>query len=56
YDHGELPMSMSIGIAAREPGSAETLEQLIQRADHAMYHVKRNGRANWHVSQLSLTL
>jgi diguanylate cyclase (GGDEF)-like protein len=55
YNHGELPMSLSIGIAAREPGSAETLEQLIQRADQAMYHVKRNGRANWHVSQLSLT-
>ena len=44
-------MSMSIGIAMREPGTAETLENLIQRADAAMYEVKRNGGGQWRVSQ-----
>lgn len=44
------PMSMSIGIATREDGTDETLDSLIQRADAAMYEVKRNGRGNWRVS------
>jgi diguanylate cyclase (GGDEF)-like protein len=43
-------MSMSIGIATREPGEAETLTELIQRADRAMYDVKRAGRGHWLVS------
>ena len=45
------PMSVSIGIATREPGAGETLDQLIHRADQAMYQVKRHGRGHWHVSQ-----
>ena len=48
-DEGEVP-GMSIGIATRDAGSDETLEQLIQRADVAMYVVKKGGRGNWHVS------
>ena len=44
------PMTMSIGIASRMPGSGETLEQLMRRADHAMYQVKRAGRAHWRVA------
>jgi diguanylate cyclase (GGDEF)-like protein len=48
---GEVPpMTMSIGIASRMPGSGETLEQLMRRADHAMYQVKRAGRAHWRVA------
>ncbi len=45
-------IGMSIGIAMREPGTDETLDQLLQRADQAMYEVKRNGRGHWRVSNL----
>ena len=44
--------SLSTGIATREPGTDETLEQLIHRADHAMYEVKRSGRGHWLVAGL----
>jgi diguanylate cyclase (GGDEF)-like protein len=44
-------IGMSIGIATRQPGSDEVLDSLLQRADLAMYDVKRNGRGHWRVSQ-----
>ena len=48
---GEEPgMTMSIGIACRRPGDAETLDSLLQRANQAMYEVKRAGRGHWRVS------
>ena len=43
-------LSMSIGIACRQPGGGEELEDVIQRADLAMYEVKRNGGGHWRVS------
>ena len=43
-------LSTSIGIAARHPHQAETLEDIMRRADSAMYEVKRAGRAHWRVS------
>jgi len=46
----ELDMTMSIGIACRQPGGGETLDSLLQRADQAMYEVKRAGRGHWRVS------
>jgi len=46
----ELDMTMSIGIARRQPGGGETLDSLFQRADQAMYEVKRAGRGHWRVS------
>ena len=45
-------IGMSIGIAMRQPGSDETLDGLLQRADQAMYEVKRNGRGHWRVSNV----
>lgn len=43
-------LTMSIGIATRWPGDPEPLESLLNRADQAMYEVKRNGRGHWRVS------
>ncbi len=43
-------LTLSIGIATRRPGDQEELESLLNRADQAMYEVKRNGRAHWRVS------
>ena len=48
----EQDMTMSIGIACRQPDSGETLDSLLQRADQAMYEVKRAGRGHWRVSHM----
>jgi len=48
---GSPQVTMSIGIATRWPGLAEDVEMLMQRADQAMYDVKRAGRAHWRVSR-----
>lgn len=44
YRHGEqsIPVTASLGVAAYTAG--ETLDQLIARADHALYDAKRKGR------------
>jgi diguanylate cyclase (GGDEF)-like protein len=43
----DLPLTMSIGIATREPHVEESLQDLLRRADAAMYAVKRHGRGHW---------
>jgi diguanylate cyclase (GGDEF)-like protein len=43
-------LGVSIGIATRQPGSPESIEDLTRRADMAMYEVKRSGRRHWRVS------
>ena len=43
-------LGVSIGIATREAGSHESIEDLTRRADIAMYEVKRGGRRHWRVS------
>jgi diguanylate cyclase (GGDEF)-like protein len=43
-------LSISIGIACRQPGTTEALDELMRRADLAMYDVKRNGRGHWRVA------
>jgi diguanylate cyclase (GGDEF)-like protein len=45
-------LGVSIGIATRKAGSRESIEELIRRADMAMYAVKRGGRGHWRVSLL----
>jgi len=47
----DLPLvTMSIGIACRDPADKEPLDSLMRRADMAMYQVKRGGRGHWRVS------
>ncbi|PPQ35853.1 sensor domain-containing diguanylate cyclase [Rhodopila globiformis] len=43
-------LGLSVGIALRGPGSPESIEDLMRRADMAMYGVKRAGRNHWRVS------
>jgi len=44
-------LSLSIGIATRHPGSMEPVDEVIRRADLAMYQVKRRGRGHWYVAR-----
>ncbi len=48
---GVPPITFSIGLAGRWPGRGEDAEALMDRADKAMYLVKRNGRAHWRVAR-----
>ena len=43
-------LSTSIGIASRHPHLGETLDDVMRRADAAMYEVKRAGRGHWRVA------
>ena len=40
----EHPLTVSIGVAALEPGELETLDELIAAADRAMYDGRRMRR------------
>lgn len=46
----EFPVSFSIGVAVYDPVHPEGLDDLIARADHAMYTVKRKGKAGFAVA------
>jgi len=48
---GVPPVTFSIGVAGRWPGRGEDADALLERADRAMYDVKRNGRAHWRVAR-----
>ncbi len=48
---GAPALSTSIGIASRHPRAAEALDEVMRRADTAMYEVKRAGRAHWRVAR-----
>ena len=48
---GAPPLSTSIGIASRNPHISEGLEEVMRRADQAMYEVKRAGRGHWRVAR-----
>ena len=47
----ELDVSLSIGIATRQPRSSETINSLMRRADYAMHEARNAGPGNWRVSQ-----
>jgi diguanylate cyclase (GGDEF)-like protein len=44
-------LSASIGIASRHPSGAETLKEVMNRADRAMYQAKRSGRGHWQAAR-----
>ena len=44
-------LSMSIGISSRRAGGGESLDNMMRRADMAMYEVKRGGRGHWRVAR-----
>ena len=46
-------LGVSIGIAALDPETGETLEQLIARADAAMYQAKETGKASCAVAPVA---
>lgn len=46
----ERPLHMSLGVAVHTPGARETMEELIARADQAMYEVKRGGKGDWRLA------
>jgi diguanylate cyclase (GGDEF)-like protein len=46
-----LPVSLSVGIAARRSGSPEMVNVLLQRADFALHEAKKAGPGLWRVSQ-----
>lgn len=41
------PLGASLGLAIFDPAAAETLEELLLRADKAMYSTKRNGKSGF---------
>jgi diguanylate cyclase (GGDEF)-like protein len=43
-------ITMSIGIACREPDDGEPIESLMRRAGNAVHDVKHGGRGHWRVS------
>jgi len=47
---GERPLHVSLGVAVHTGGSGETLDELVARADRAMYEVKREGKGSWRMA------
>ncbi|WP_246024235.1 sensor domain-containing diguanylate cyclase [Azospirillum ramasamyi] len=43
----EKPLGLSIGIAAHAPGRGETVRELTDRADAAMYAAKKSGKGHY---------
>jgi diguanylate cyclase (GGDEF)-like protein len=46
----EYPVGLSIGMAVFAPGSGETREQLIERADAVMYEIKHGGKGWYRIA------
>ncbi|MGE5516560.1 MAG: diguanylate cyclase domain-containing protein [Bacteroidota bacterium] len=46
----ERPLHMSLGVAVHAGASQESLDELVARADKAMYEVKRDGKGDWRLA------
>jgi len=47
-----MPLTMSLGLAVHAPGLNENMNELLARADEAMYAVKRDGKCDFRVADL----
>ncbi len=43
----DKPLGISVGVAIYHPGSKESLQSLLQRADEAMYRIKKKTKGNF---------
>lgn len=48
--HAARPLGMSLGVAVHRPDRPESLSDLVQRADEAMYAVKRDGKGDFRMA------
>ncbi|MGE5503992.1 MAG: diguanylate cyclase domain-containing protein, partial [Actinomycetota bacterium] len=46
----DKPLQMSLGVAVHDGCSTEGLDELVARADKAMYEVKRDGKGSWRMA------
>ena len=46
----DKPLGLSVGLAVYDPAGAETVAELLARADSAMYEVKRAGKGSYAVA------
>ncbi|CAA7611849.1 FOG: GGDEF domain [Candidatus Terasakiella magnetica] len=46
----EKPLGLSLGVAVHGGQDQESIEELIARADKAMYEVKRDGKGDWRLA------
>ena len=46
----DIRMTVSIGLSRYDPHSEDTMENLIDRSDQALYRAKRNGKNRVEVS------
>jgi diguanylate cyclase (GGDEF)-like protein len=46
----DKPLGLSVGVAVHLPGSGETTSELLDRADQAMYTVKKSGKGSYIVA------
>lgn len=49
----EAPLGLSVGVAIYNPAQRESLDELLARADDAMYSVKRRGKAGFEMAPAS---
>lgn len=46
----DRPLGISVGVAMFEPDSGERLDELLARADRAMYAIKKAGKGGFHMA------
>jgi len=51
----DKPLGMSVGIAVLERNTSEPLDELLARADSAMYDAKRSGKGQYAIAEMPST-
>jgi diguanylate cyclase (GGDEF)-like protein/PAS domain S-box-containing protein len=47
----DRPLGISVGVAVYDPDAQETLDELLARADAAMYAIKKAGKGGFHMAE-----